>query len=120
MSSGVSRRVALKAFGSAAATVPLLPLLSREGALVFGAIQKTRAAAAPKALSRAQFATLEALVDAILPADDRSPGAREARVADYVDLLLSETGDPLKQQWLGGLTSLEAEAEARFSPPVGR
>jgi hypothetical protein len=120
MSNRVSRRVALKAFGSAAAAVPMLPLLSHEAALVFGAIQKTKAAAAPKVLSRAQFATLEALVDAIIPADERSPGAREARVADYVDLLLSETGDPLKQQWLDGLASLDAEADARFSRPFAR
>jgi Gluconate 2-dehydrogenase subunit 3 len=120
MSTRVSRRVALKAFGSAAAAVPLLPLLSREGALVFGAIQKTRAAAAPKALSRAQFATLEALVEAIIPADERSPGAREARVADYVDLLLSETGDPQKQQWIDGLAALDAEAASRFSQPFAR
>jgi hypothetical protein len=120
MSTRVSRRVALKAFGSAAAAVPMLPLLSHEAALVFGAIQKTRAAAAPRALSRAQFAALEAVVEAIIPADERSPGAREARVADYVDLLLSETGDPLKQQWLDGLTLLDAEAGSRFSRPFAR
>jgi Gluconate 2-dehydrogenase subunit 3 len=100
--------------------VPLLPLLSREGTIAFGAIQKTRAAAAPKALSRAQFATLEALVEAIIPADERSPGAKEARVADYVDLLLSETGDPLKQQWMDGLASLDAAAVSRFSRPFAR
>jgi hypothetical protein len=120
MPNRVSRRAALKAFGSAAAAVPLLPLLSHEGSLAFGAIQKTRAAAAPKVLSRAQFATLEALVDAIIPTDERSPGAKEARVADYVDLLLSETGDPLKQQWIDGLASLDAEASSRFSRPFSR
>jgi hypothetical protein len=120
MPTRVSRRAALKTFGSAAAAVPLLPLLSRESALVFGALQKTRAAAAPKVLSRAQFATLEALVEAIIPADERSPGAREARVADYVDLLLSETGDPLKQQWLDGLAALDLEAASRFSRPFAR
>ena len=39
---------------------------------------------------RSQFETLEALVDAIIPTDERSPGAKQARVADYIDLLLSE------------------------------
>jgi hypothetical protein len=120
MSKGVSRRAALKALGSAAAAVPLLPLLSREGTLAFAAIQRTRAVAAPKALSRAQFATLEALVEAIIPADERSPGAKEARVADYVDLLLSETGDPEKQQWIDGLAALDAEATSGFSQPFAR
>ena len=44
----------------------------------------------PKVLSRPQFETLEVLVEAIIPTDDRSPGAKQARVADYIDLLLSE------------------------------
>jgi gluconate 2-dehydrogenase subunit 3-like protein len=39
--------------------------------------------------------TLETLVEAIIPTDDRSPGAKQARVADYIDLLLSEA-DPAK------------------------
>jgi hypothetical protein len=42
-------------------------------------------------LSRAQYATLETLVDAIIPADERSPGAKAAKVADYIDLLLQES-----------------------------
>jgi hypothetical protein len=120
MSARVSRRVALKAFGSAAAAFPLLPLLSHEGTLAFAAIQKTRAGAAPRALSREQFVTLEALVDAIIPADERSPGAREARVADYIDLLLQETGDALKQDWIDGLAALDAESTSRFAHPFAQ
>ena len=121
MSTRVSRRAALKAFGSAAAAVPMLPLLSREAALLFGALQKTRAAAAPKVLSRVHSSPRSRLSStAIIPADERSPGAREARVADYVDLLLSETGDPRSEQWLDGLASLDAEAASRFSRPFAR
>ena len=62
-------------------------------------------------LTAAQYATVEALVEAIIPADERSPGAREARVADYIDLLLSEADAPLRQQWLAGLAALDAEAD---------
>jgi hypothetical protein len=115
---GVTRRTALKAFGTSA--VVLLPSLSIDGLLAFSHIQAARAPAAPKALSTSQFATLEQLVDAILPADDRSPGAKEARVADYIDLLLSESDDELALQWIGGLAALDAEAAARFRMPFVR
>ncbi len=69
---------------------------------------------APKVVPAVRFATLQALVEAIIPADERSPGAKQARVADYIDLLLSESEDEVKQEWLDGLAALDAEAKARF------
>ena len=68
---GVTRRTALKAFGTGA--VVLLPSLSTDGLLALRHIQAGKAPPSPKALSASQFATLEQLVEAILPADDRSP-----------------------------------------------
>ena len=105
--SKVSRRAALKALGTTAA---LLPALSHDGLLAFARIQAGNAAPTPKVLSTSEFRTLEALVEAIIPADERSPGAKEARVADYIDLLLSESDDELALQWMGGLAALDAEA----------
>ena len=58
--------------------------------------------------------SVAALTEAIIPADERSPGAKEARVADYVDLLLSEEDDTLRQEWLDGLA---ADAITRFGAP---
>ena len=113
---GVSRRTALKAFGS----VALLPSLSHEGLLAFARLQTTKAAPNPKVLSTTQFATLEELVEAIIPTDDRSPGAKQARVADYIDLLLSESDDTLSLQWIGGLAALDAEAVTQFRAPFAR
>lgn len=116
---GVTRRAALKALGAGAGTVALLPLLSEQGLLAFGRIQSAQVAA-PRVLSASQLATLEALVEAIIPADDRSPGAKEARVADYIDLLLSESEDTLVLQWIGGLAELDEEAATRFGAPFAR
>jgi hypothetical protein len=120
MSKNVSRRAALKALGTGASAVALLPLLSEQGLLAFGRIQGAKAAAAPKVLPPAQFATLESFVEAIIPADDRSAGAKEARVADYIDLLLSESDESLQLQWIGGLAALDAEAMTRFGAPFAR
>ena len=116
----VSRRTALRAIGTGIGTVAALPWLSDEGLLAFARIQETNAAPDPKVLSRSQFETLEVLVDAIIPTDDRSPGAKQARVADYVDLLLSEGDRELALQWIGGIAALDADAISRFRTPFSR
>lgn len=117
---GMTRRTAIKALGAGAGTVALLPWLSEEGLLAFGRIQTTQVAPAPKALSASQFATLERFVEAIIPADERSPGAKEARVADYIDLLLSESDPAVALQWIGGLAALDEYAMTRFTTPFAR
>lgn len=116
----VSRRTALRTFGASAGAAALLPWLSDQGLLAFTELQQRNAPPAPRVVPTARFVTLEALVDAIIPADERSPGAKEARVADYIDLLLSEADDDLKKQWLGGLEALDAEATVRFGVPFAR
>ena len=113
----VSRRTALKALGAATAFVPWL---SEAGEAAFAEIQKKQAPPRLKVLTAAQYATVGALVEAIIPADERSPGAKEARVADYIDLLLQEADAGLCAQWLAGLTALDAEAVKRFAAPFVR
>jgi hypothetical protein len=117
---GVSRRAVLKALGTSIGTAAALPWLSDEGLLAFARIQETNGASQLKVLSRPQFETLEALSEAIIPTDDRSPGAKQARVADYIDLLLSEMDRELTLQWFGGLAALDAEAMSRFRSPFSR
>jgi hypothetical protein len=112
----VTRRTALKALGATA----LLPWLSDEGLAEFAAVQAKKAAPRLKVLTPAQYKTVDALVEAIIPRDERSPGAREARVADYIDLLLGEAEAPLRTRWLAGLTALDAEAVTRFRVPFVR
>jgi hypothetical protein len=113
----VSRRAALKVFGTTAA---LLPALSPDGLAAFARIQAVSAAPAPQVLSPPEFETLEVLVEAIIPADDRSPGAKAARVADYIDLLLSESEPDVMLQWIGGLAALDRVAMTRFNAPFAR
>jgi hypothetical protein len=118
--SSISRRVALKSLGAGAGAITLLPWLSDEGAQAFAAVQRTGAKPALKALTASQYAALDALVDAIIPTDERSPGAREARVADYIDLLLSEADAEMRQQWVDGLAAVEAAAAAQAGAPVAK
>jgi hypothetical protein len=112
----VGRRTALKAIG----TVVALPWLSDDGLLAFARLQETNGASQLKVLSRAQFDALEVLTEAIIPTDERSPGAKQARVADYIDLLLSEVDHAITLQWIGGLAALDTEAMSRFHSPFSR
>lgn len=112
----VTRRTALKAMGAAA----LVPWLSDEGLAEFAALQAKKVAPRLKVLTPTQYRTVDALVEAIIPRDERSPGASEARVADYIDLLLGEADAPLRKQWLAGLAALDAEATSRFQRPFVR
>jgi hypothetical protein len=113
----VSRRTALKRISAGAGAMALFPLLSEDGLAAFADIQRTAAPPSLKALTAEQYATLEALTEAIIPADERSPGAKQARVADYIYLLLSEADEARRQQWTDGLAALDADATARFGKP---
>ncbi len=118
--SSVSRRAALRRLGAGAGAITLLPWLSDVGAQAFAALQRTGAAPVLKALTPAQYAAVDVLVDAIIPTDERSPGAREARVPDYIDLLLSEVDAEVRQQWTDGLAAVDAAAVAQAGAPVAR
>lgn len=113
----LTRRTLLKAIGSGVSTIALLPLISEEGALAFEAIQRANAAPRLKVLTPAQYATVDAFTEAIIPTDAHSPGARAARVADYIDLLLSESDAMVKTAWTQGLTALDEAATTRFKAP---
>ena len=110
----VSRRNALKTLGASAGAFALVPWLSDEGARAFVQLQQSSAVPALKVLSAEQFRTLEALSEAIIPTDERSPGAKAARVPEYLDLLLSEQEDEARRQVFDGMKALDAFAESRY------
>lgn len=110
----VTRRTALKSIGAAA----LLPWLSDDGLAAFAEAQAAKAPPRLKVLTKAQYQSVDTLVEALIPTDERSPGASAARVADYIDLLLSEADPSAKERWLAGLTALDAEAVTRFKTPL--
>ena len=113
----VTRRNALRILGAGATSVAVLPWLSEEAEAAFAELQRTGAPPRLKVLTAAQYATLVALTEAIIPADERSPGAKQARVADYIDLVLSEGDDKLRKEWTDGIAALDADAVARAGVP---
>lgn len=113
----VSRRTALRALASGFVA---WPVLSGSAAEAFAAVQRAGGEPELHFLTRGQYDAVDALAEAIIPADDRSAGGRAARVADYVDLLLSESSPEIKTAWAEGLRALEAESTRRFGGGVAR
>ena len=63
-------------------------------------------------LEPAERDTLQRLAAILVPADDRSGGARAARVDEYVDLVLAHAESDLQKRWRRGLIRyLTAPAE---------
>ncbi|MPZ17447.1 MAG: hypothetical protein GEV06_06000 [Luteitalea sp.] len=111
---GVTRRGALKALGAGVGGFALWPYLSDEGARAFARIQQSQAPPTLRFLTPAQYKDLDALAEAIIPADRHSPGARAARVADYIDLLLSESDEETQATWTDGLSEVDRLSRERF------
>lgn len=97
----LTRRHLLGLVAGAAAAVPLVSAPAVAQALT----------AAHKFLTPEEFVLLDELTEMILPADDHSPGARAAKVADYIDGRLAEAFDPeVRTGWRAGLQAVNQAA----------
>ena len=64
----------------------------------------------PLFFSASEYATVEVLADLIIPADD-TPGAREAGVSEFIDLMVSRD-DALQPRFRNGLSWLDGHSKA--------
>jgi hypothetical protein len=131
---GVSRRDTLKYLGLLAASVAgreflasWLPVPSVHAAGHHGLVTIQGTDHSPDELERPasyvpqffkpdDFKTIELLVEMILPTDDK-PGAKEAKVADYVDFVVfsaREFEPSLQGEWTDGLAFLDRESQKQF------
>ncbi|MCY4188956.1 MAG: gluconate 2-dehydrogenase subunit 3 family protein [Bryobacterales bacterium] len=68
----------------------------------------------PEFFSTAEIDLLDALSETILPADDRSPGARAAKVARYIDIMVADGPASARETWKSGLEAVSGLAQQRF------
>jgi Gluconate 2-dehydrogenase subunit 3 len=109
----MERRALLKIFAITAVSQRLhaLPIADMPGM----SMAQEAPAAAPYTL---QFFTedesllLDQLMELILPADDHSPGAHEARTNLFADLMVATSTDAVKKQWRDGLHLMRDETAA--------
>jgi hypothetical protein len=119
MNESISRRDILRtlAFGAASSSVlQVIPAAAAE--CVHQMVHKEKAAApagkyTPKFFPAAQYATLVALCDTIIPKDEKSGGAVEAGAPEFIDLLTSEN-EHFKLRLGGGLFWLDGFCTDRY------
>ena len=64
--------------------------------------------------SEAENRLLDRVAEMILPADDHSPGAHEAQVSHYIDLIAANSGEKQRADWKRRLAAFEGAARNRF------
>jgi gluconate 2-dehydrogenase gamma chain len=71
---------------------------------------------APRFFNKHEWATLGMLVDYIIPRDERSGSATDAKVPEYIDYLLAEKDANVNEQvqMHGGLLWIDTESNKRF------
>ncbi len=113
-----SRRKALKqvaAMGAAAA----LPsgVLTPVNAIAAEAAAKS---AALQALTASEASVLEAICARLIPSDDGTPGAKEARAADYIDRSLAGYLAGSRKAYAAGLAAVDAYAQSSKGVPFSK
>ena len=76
----------------------------------------------PRFFNSQEFLNIEILTEMILPRDEK-PGAKDARVADYIDFLVFSSAEfePVMQtEWKDGLALLERLSQKEFGDDFGK
>ena len=76
----------------------------------------------PKFFSPEQFKAIESLTELIIPTDDQ-PGAREARVAEYIDFVVFSAADlkpEMQREWTTGLALLDQLSKQQHAQPFSK
>jgi len=71
----------------------------------------------PRFFSTTEYETLDRLCEIIIPADQQSPGARQAQVRFYIDVLVHYSDPRNQQRWRAGLKAVDDAAHAGFGKP---
>ncbi len=122
----VTRRDAIKTLGGVIATLPVLgSAASAQNKMAHEhashAPQTSTAAAKPEPL---KFFTPEEnravveLSERIIPADDHSPGAKAARVSEYIDSIVNISNEETKKLWREGLAAVNKMSRDKFGKEI--
>jgi gluconate 2-dehydrogenase gamma chain len=131
--SGIDRREVLKRLGAAPVAVGVAVSEAR-AQRAHEHVQRERASSTEpekgsyerRFFDEHERATVVALADLVIPPDERSGGAVEAGVPEFIDFILTdELAEPREREEMqtavrGGLAWLDSECRARFEAPFGK
>jgi hypothetical protein len=121
----ITRREAIKGLTLGAGVIATLPVLGANTAAQEQAAHQhmhAPAQAASKAkpqplkfFTEDENRTVLEMSERIIPADESSPGAKAAQVNEYIDLIVSESPEMIKQTWREGLAAINRLSQQKFS-----
>ncbi len=121
----MTRREAIKGIGAGVGVIATLPVLGSAAAAdeqaahdhMQHAAAGAKADAKPEPLkffTEEENKTVTEMSERIIPADDSSPGAKAARVNEYIDLIVSASPDEVKKSWRDGLAAVNNKSRDLF------
>ena len=113
---GIDRRTALKSI-AIGASLPILGqqvLAQHDHAKMAATKAVASAPAQAKFFSAAEMASIGEISELIIPADERSGGAKAAEVPAFIDLMVGESPAETKDLWKKGLAAMDAKAGGSF------
>jgi gluconate 2-dehydrogenase gamma chain len=119
--SEMNRRDALKVLGLAplAASIGVAPSHLERAARAVARLEQepSATAAAPAFFTAHEWATVRLLVDYVIPRDERSGSATDAKVPEFIDFLMADKkSSPASRTGMhGGLAWLDNECQHRFA-----
>jgi hypothetical protein len=118
----ITRREAIKTIGAGAGVIAALPVLgaAQDHAAHGHAPQAAQPSPSPQPLkffTEEENRTVMEMSERIIPADESSPGANAAGVSQYIDLIVSESGDTTKRTWREGLAAINKMSRDRAGVP---
>lgn len=69
----------------------------------------------PRFFTPGEYRTAGILADLVIPPDEKSGGALDARVPEFMDFILNESNERRQSTFRGGLAWIDAEAQRRFT-----
>jgi len=118
----MDRRTALKQIAVGGVVIATIPMLDRSGSALAEGQHVHATAAAPVVAAEPwkplffnahQNETVIVLTELIIPATD-TPGAKAAKVNEFVDLMLSEEGEDRKRDFIRGLSWTDKKSNELF------
>ncbi len=119
---GLNRREALKGIATGIGVGASLPILGQSALaqhdhhkMAKAAVPQKAAAAKPKFFTAAELTAIGEISELIIPADERSGGAKAAEVPAFIDLMVSESPAENKDLWKKGLAAMDTKAGGSFA-----
>jgi hypothetical protein len=109
----ISRREALSVISGSVCSAITLPSAAHSASLLQNLPGSTPISGSGKVsgvFSKAQLETVATISELIIPADEHSPGARAARVDEYINDVVGISDAAHKQFWVEGLAAIDQRA----------